>query len=68
MAQIVPIIGGFISMIWTIVLMSIGAMRLHGTSQGKAVAAVLMPIVLCCVCGGALAFFGVFAAFMGANS
>ena len=68
LAQIVPFIGGMVSMVWTVVLLVTGAMRLHGTSQGKAVAAVLMPVVLCCVCGAALFFFGAFAAIMGANS
>ena len=67
LAQIVPIIGGFISLIWTIILMVTGAMRLHGTNQGKAVAAVLLPIVLCCVCAAMLFFLGAFAAIMGAN-
>jgi len=65
LAQIVPFIGGMVSMVWTVVLLVVGAQRLHGTSQGKAVAAVLLPVVLCCICGVALASFGVLAAIMG---
>ena len=68
LAQIVPFFGGIVSMVWTVVLLVIGAMRLHGTSQGKAVAAVLLPVVLCCACAAAMFFFGAFAAIMGANS
>jgi hypothetical protein len=67
LAQIVPIIGGMVSLLWTIVLLVTGAMRLHGTTQGKAVTAVLLPLLLCCACGAMLFFFGAFAAIMGAN-
>jgi hypothetical protein len=68
LAQIVPIIGGLVSMVWTVTLLVIGAMRLHDTTQGKAITAVLLPVVLCCVCMMVLFSFGAFAAIMGANS
>jgi len=66
LAQVVPVIGGTISFIWGLFLMVTGITRLHGTSDGKAIAAVLLPIVLCCVCLIAAFTFGIGAAFMGA--
>lgn len=50
LAQIIPFVGGLIALIWGIVLWVIGLVRMHRTSQGKALGAVLIPIVLCCVC------------------
>lgn len=52
LAQIVPILGGLIALVWGIILQAIGLATLHKTSQGKAAAAVLLPLVLCCVCAG----------------
>ncbi len=51
LAQVVPMVGGLIAMVWSIVLLVIGLSDLHNTSQGKALAAVLIPVALCCVCG-----------------
>ncbi len=48
--QLVPFCGGIVGGIWTIVLEVIGLAIAHRTSQGKAAAAVLIPLVLCCVC------------------
>ena len=50
LAKLVPVIGDLASIVWMIVLMVIGLNRIHGTTEGKAVAAVLLPLVLCCVC------------------
>jgi hypothetical protein len=50
LAQLVPAVGGMITAIWTLVLVVIGFTRLHGTEQGKAVTAVLIPVGVCCVC------------------
>lgn len=50
LAYIVPIVGGLIAAIWALVLQIIGLSKLHRTSTGKAAAAVLIPIGLCCVC------------------
>ena len=50
LAQIIPVFGGLIALVWSIVLYVIGLARLHRTTQGKAAGAVLLPIVLCCVC------------------
>jgi hypothetical protein len=50
LASIVPFAGGLIAMIWSIVLETLGLADLHRTSTGKALAAVLLPLLLCCVC------------------
>lgn len=50
LAKVVPVIGGMISVIWMIFLIVIGLNKIHGTSEGKAVAAVILPLVVCCVC------------------
>jgi hypothetical protein len=50
LAQVVPIAGGMIAFIWSLILGIIGLTEAHRTTTGKAVAAVLLPIVACCVC------------------
>jgi hypothetical protein len=50
LAALVPFAGGLIAMVWAIVLETIGLADLHRTSTGKALAAVLLPLVLCCAC------------------
>jgi len=49
LAGIVPFCGGIIALVWTVVLYVIGFSTAHRTSQGKALVAVLLPVVLCCV-------------------
>jgi hypothetical protein len=49
-AHIVPIAGGLIVTVWTIILGVIGLSDLHRTTQGKATAAILIPFALCCLC------------------
>lgn len=49
-ANIIPIAGGLIAVVWSIILGVIGLTDLHRTTQGKATAAILIPIALCCVC------------------
>ena len=51
-ASIVPFVGGLIAIVWWIVLAVQGVERLHRTTSGKAVAAVLIPAIVCC--GGAV--------------
>ena len=58
LAKLVPVLGGLISVVWMIFLMIIGLNRIHGTSEGRAVAAVLLPVVLCCACGMGLVMVG----------
>jgi len=50
LANLIPIAGGMICLVWTLVLAVIGVQKLHETEQGKAVAAVLIPVALCCAC------------------
>jgi hypothetical protein len=48
--HVVPICGGAIAFIWALVLWIIGIAIAHRTTQGKAALAVILPLVLCCVC------------------
>ena len=51
LAGMVPFCGSIIAMIWTAVLYVMGFSIAHRTTQGKALIAVLLPIILCCVMG-----------------
>src|ERR1051325_109762 len=44
----VPICGGLVACVWTVVLECIGLARAHETDTGKAVTAVLLPVIVCC--------------------
>jgi len=46
--QIIPLCGGLISGIWAIVCNSIGLARAQETDTGRAVLAVLSPLIVCC--------------------
>jgi hypothetical protein len=46
--QMIPICGGFIAAIWTLVLDCIGLARAHEIDTGRAVMAVLLPLIVCC--------------------
>ena len=46
--QIVPVCGGVISFVWTLVCYCIGLARAHETDTGRAVLAVLLPVIVCC--------------------
>jgi hypothetical protein len=48
LAGLIPLCGGFITLVWTVVLYVIGLATAHRTSQGKALVAILLPVVLCC--------------------
>jgi len=45
---VIPFCGGLISGIWKIVLYCIGLARAHETDTGRAVIAVLLPVIVCC--------------------
>jgi hypothetical protein len=45
---IVPVCGSLIVGIWGLVLYCIGLARTHETDTGRAVLAVLLPLILCC--------------------
>ena len=49
---IIPLCGGLIVGVWKIVLYCIGLARAHETDSGRAVLAVLLPLIVCC--GGGL--------------
>jgi len=50
LAALIPFAGPLIALVWGIILYTIGLASVHRTTQGKAVAAVLIPFVICCVC------------------
>ncbi len=52
---VVPFCGGFIAGIWKLVLYCIGLSRAHETDIGRAVLAVLLPLIVCCGGGFILA-------------
>jgi hypothetical protein len=52
LASIIPLVGGLIAIVWWIVLAVQGVERLHRTTSGKALAAVVIPVIVCC--GGLL--------------
>jgi hypothetical protein len=52
---LVPACGGLVALVYLVVLTTIGLARAHQTTTGKAVMAVLSPIILCCVFGLLLA-------------
>src|SRR5262245_41972833 len=43
----IPIVGPFVALIWQAVLVVVGLRDMHGTTTGKALAAVLLPLILC---------------------
>jgi hypothetical protein len=49
--SIIPFCGGYVTPIYSVVLQSIGVSRAHETTMGKAVLAVLLPLVICCGVG-----------------
>ena len=58
LVALVPCCGGLAAVIWKVVSGSIGLAQVHGISTGKAVTAVLLPLVLCCgICGVGIYFF-----------
>ena len=53
---LIPFCGGFVAGVWWIVLAVIGLTHAHEITGGKAIAAVLLPLVLfCCCCVGLIA-------------
>jgi len=58
--QLIPFCGAIIGGIYAIVVMIIGLARAHEISTGKAAAAVLLPLALCCV--AVVIFYGALAA------
>ena len=46
--QMIPVCGGMIAGVWALVLYCIGLARAHETETGRAVMAVLLPLIVCC--------------------
>lgn len=46
--QLIPICGGLIAFVWGLVLYCIGLARSHEIETGRAVLAVLLPLIVCC--------------------
>ncbi len=68
LANIIPFVGGLAAVVWGLILMVMGAVRMHRTTQGKAIAGILIPLLFCCLCIGvvaALVIGGLAAAFAG---
>jgi len=58
LAVVIPGLGGLIAVVWRLILEIVGLAQAHKTDGWKAALAVLLPLVLCCVCiiGGIVAF------------
>lgn len=55
--QVIPLCGGVVAGIWSLVATTIGLSKAHETSIGKALLAIILPIILLCGLGGlAIAF------------
>jgi hypothetical protein len=64
--MIVPFCGGAIAGIWCLIVECVGLAKAHETTIGKAVLAVLLPVIVCCGAGFVLAImFGTLGALMG---
>jgi hypothetical protein len=46
--QMIPVCGGMIAGVWALVCNCIGLARAHDTDTGRAVLAVLLPLIVCC--------------------
>lgn len=52
----VPLLGGMVGLVWSIIIQILGLASAHGTGAGRTTAAVLAPIAICC-----FAMFGLIA-------
>jgi len=50
LANVIPLCGGLLSLVWFVALQVIGISKAHGCSYGKAALAVFLPILVCCSC------------------
>jgi hypothetical protein len=56
LAVVLPMMGGMVAAVWSMVVTAIGLTKLHRCSTGTAVMAVLAPLILCCLCCGVAVF------------
>lgn len=70
LAGIVPFVGSIFAVLWILVLEVIGFASVHRTTQGRALLAVLIPVLFCCACAllGAVTFGAMIAAAIGGMS
>jgi hypothetical protein len=61
--QMIPVCGGLIAAVWGLVVNCIGLARAHETDTGRAVLAVMLPVIVCCGGGLVLAMMVGFGAF-----
>jgi hypothetical protein len=52
---LLPFCGGFIGLVWWVVVLTIGVSVVHRVSTGQALVAVLLPAFVCCCCCAVLA-------------
>lgn len=64
--QLIPACGALIGGIWNIVVMTVGLSEAHGISKGRALFAVLFPLVVSCVLVGAVVIVGLMSLVPGA--
>src|SRR5205823_12855691 len=55
--QMIPVCGGVIAAVWAIIINCIGLARAHEIETGRAVLAVLLPLILCFGCAAGAAIF-----------
>jgi hypothetical protein len=58
--NIVPVLGSIAAVIWLICICVLGLKEAHETTTGRALLAVLMPLILCCACAALAGFALVF--------
>jgi hypothetical protein len=49
LAQLVPLVGGLVGMVWVVTLLTLGSASMHRTTNGRALGAVLTPLALGCL-------------------
>jgi hypothetical protein len=50
LGYVIPFAGSIVVFLWAIALQTIGGAALHDTTRGRALAAILIPVILCCTC------------------
>jgi hypothetical protein len=68
LANIIPFCGGLVALVWAIILYVFGLSTAHRTTTGKALIAILLPLVLCCIIGVFMALAGGVLAGLAASS
>lgn len=48
LANVIPVVGWLIAILWSLYLNVTGLVRMHRTTAGRAILAILIPLVVCC--------------------